>query len=124
MKFIIGLFFLAIVFLLWYFFIDTLMLSELIGDDVDFQAGIFINLFDFDTGLTRYDVHNLESKAPYWEGRLQEIDGITDLERRNREYDTLLAEMTRDPSMKKVVKKVSGFGIGAVLAILKAISAF
>ena len=118
-KFVIGLIFCVIAFSFWYFFIDTLTLSELIGEDVDSQASILINLFDFDTELTRYDVHNLESKTPYWEKRLQEVDSITDSRRKNREYEKLIAEMMKDPSMKKVIKKVSGFGIDAVLAILK-----
>ena len=76
------------------------MLSEIIGEDVDSQASILINLFDFDTELTRYDVHNLESKVPYWEKRLREVDSITDSRRKNREYEKLIAEMMEDPSMK------------------------
>ena len=120
-KFVIGLIFLVIAFSLWYFFIKTLMLSDLIGKDVGPMVSILINLFDFDIGLTRYDIHHLKSKGPYWVRRLQEVDSITDSGIRDEEVEELIAEMMKDPSLKKVIKKASSFGIDAVSAILMAI---
>lgn len=117
-KVVVGFIVVAIAFSSWYFFIDTLTLSEVIGKDVDSKAGIFINLFDFDTDLTRYDVHNLKSKAPYWEKRFREIDSLSDYTRRERERDKLMAEIMKDSAMKKIINKTSGFGVDAVLAIL------
>ena len=117
-RVVVGFIAVAIVFSYWYFFVDTLTLSEVIGEDVDSKAGIFMNLFDFDTDLTRYDVRNLKSKAPYWEKRFREIDSLSDNTRRKRERDKLMAEITKDSAMKKIVNKTSGFGVDAVLAIL------
>ncbi|MBI5183254.1 MAG: hypothetical protein HY999_02695 [Nitrospinae bacterium] len=113
-----------VVFLLWYFFIDTLTLSELIGKNVNPKASIFINLFDFDTGLTRYDIYNLKSKSVYWEKRMQEVASITNPKRREIGHEKLMAEMMEDPSMKKIVKKVFGFGTDSVLTVLRAVNAF
>lgn len=115
---------LFVVFSCWYFFIDTLTFSELIGKDISPKASIFINLFDFDTGLTRYDIYRLKSKSVYWERRMQEVASITDPKRREIEQEKLVAEMMQDPSMKKIVKKVFGLGVDSALTILKAVTAF
>lgn len=109
-------------FLCWYFFVDTLKLSQITGRPNDPMASIFVNLIDFDTGLTRYDVYNLTSKSDYWQRRINEVNSIQDLGRRNTENEKLMAEMMEDPTMKKIVKKVFGFGVESVLAVLKGIS--
>ena len=46
----------------YYFFLDTLSVSELAGKSADPGVTLFVNVFDFDTGLTRWDVHNLKKK--------------------------------------------------------------
>ena len=113
-----------IVFAFWYYCIDTLTLSEVIGKDASSEVSIFINLFNSDTELTRYDFYNLKSKTRNWEKRLQEVDSIRDSARRDREYEKVVAEMMADPSMKKIIKKVSGFGKGAVMTVLEVINTF
>lgn len=60
---IIGL----IAFAIWYFCIDTLTLSDLVENDISSDASILINLFDFNTKLTRYDIYRLKSKTQKWE---------------------------------------------------------
>jgi hypothetical protein len=120
MKTIGGL--LLVVVLGWYFFVDTLSLRELSGKPTGSIETILINLVDFDTGLTRYDVYRLKDKAPYWEQRIREVRGIGDMGKRDEEDKRLLAEMMEDPVLKKVTKGVFGAGSKAVLSILHAIS--
>ena len=120
----IGLMFVVIAYAFWYYCMDTLMFSEIIGNGTGSQMGIFINLIDFDSQLSRYEVYNLQSKARKWEKRLQDIESIRDSATRRREYEKVLREITADPSMKKVIKKVSIFGNDPVVPILEVIKAF
>ena len=120
----IGLILVIIAYAFWYYCMDTLMFSEVIGNGTDAKMGIFINLLDFNTQLSKYDVYNLKSKARKWEKRLQDIKSIRDPATRRREYEKVVREITADPSMKKVIKKVSIFGKDAVLPILEVINAF
>ncbi len=123
-KIIIAIVGVLLLVFVWYFFIDRLTLSEIIGKEVSPKASIFINLFDFDTGLTRYDVYNLKSKSQYWERRMQDVASIQDPKMREIEHEELVVEMMQDPTMKKIAKKVFGFGTDFTLNILKAVSAY
>ena len=105
----------------YYYFVQTLMLSQIIDSSSNPLSSIVIGLIDFDTGLTRYDVHNLSEKASYWESRIQQVNSIQDYRQRNQANEKLLAEMMEDPSMRKVVKKLFGFGMGAVGIFFKAL---
>ncbi len=105
----------------YYFFVDTLTLSEITGKTDVPVADIFINLFDFDTGLTRYDIYNLKRKSDYWNTRIRQVESIQDPQHRKAEEEKLLAEMMQDPSIKKIVRKVFGFGAKTSLEILKAL---
>lgn len=106
----------------WYYFEDTLMLTEIVKQPDTPKMSIILNLVDFDTGLTRYDLHNLAEKAPYWENRMREVNSIRDPQRRAYEEDRLMAEMMQDPSFKKIAKKLLGFGLNSALAILQAVT--
>jgi hypothetical protein len=108
----------------WYFFIDTLSFSEIVGKGNKPRTTILINLFDFDTGLSRYDIYNLKSKSDYWATRTRNVNSISDPNRRNIENEKLMAEMMQDPSMKKIAKKVFGFGSKTALSVLNAIGSF
>lgn len=108
----------------WYFFVDTLSLTEITGQPKNTIATIFVNLMDFDTGLTRYDIYNLASKSDYWEMRIREVNSIRDPQQKEIENHKLLAEMMQDPSIKKIAKKLLGLSIESVIAILKAAKTF
>ncbi|MBC8427232.1 MAG: hypothetical protein H8E00_01090 [Deltaproteobacteria bacterium] len=110
--------------LFWYFFIDTLSLTEVTGQPKNPIATIFVNLIDFDTGLTRYDIYNLASKSEYWERRIRQVNLIRNPQQREIENQKLLAEMIQDPSIKKIAKKLLGFSTGSAIAILRAAKAF
>lgn len=115
----VSLFFFGFVF--YYFFVDTLLISEITGKTQSAKANIFINLFDFDTGLTRYDVYHINKKSDYWNKRMREVQSISDMKERERANDELVAEMLQDPSLKKITRKFSAFGAksaGNLLQIL------
>jgi hypothetical protein len=105
----------------YYFFISTLSISQIVGKQSSAQATIILNLFDFDTGLTRYDMYRLAQKSDYWNMRIKQVSLIQDPNRRNVENENLLAEMMEDPVLKKVTRKVLGFGGKASFSILQAI---
>ena len=110
--------------LYWYFFLDTLSLTEVTGQPKNPLATIIVNLIDFDTGLTRYDIYNLASKSDYWEMRMRQVDSIKNYQQREIENQKLLAEMMQYPSIKKIAKKLLGFSTDSTIAILKAAKAF
>lgn len=103
----------------WYYCAETLMLSEIVGDNIAPGEAVLVNLFDFDTGLTRYDLHNLKSKSAYWDKRMEEISTIQDPLRMQAESDMLLAEMMKDPSMKKIMRKVGSQGSQLAMSVIK-----
>ncbi len=104
----------------YYFFVDTLKVSEIVGQTNDPAMDIFVNLFDFDTGLTRWDLYNLARKSDYWDRRINEVESIPDPYLRDRERQKLVAEMMRDPAFKKINRKLFGFGGKAAYLFLKA----
>ena len=108
----------------YYFFIDTLSISQIVGKSGNPKTTIFINLFDFDTGLTRYDIYNLGKKSDYWNKRMKEVYSIQDPTLRNIENEKLMAEMMQDPALKKITRKLFGFGGKTSLAIMQAVANF
>lgn len=103
----------------WYFFMDTLTLSQITGKSDNPLASVFVDMIDFDTGLTRYDLYNLSRKNDYWQRRMGEVAAIQDPENRNTENEKLFAEIMEDPSIKKIIQKIGGFGTDAILSILE-----
>ena len=105
----------------YYFFISTLSISQIVGKQGSAQSTIILNLFDFDTGLTRYDMYRLAQKSDYWNMRIRQVNSIQDPNRRNIENEKLLAEMMEDPVLKKITRKVLGFGGKVSFSILQTI---
>lgn len=56
--------------------------------------------------------------------RLEEIESISDSVKKDREYKKVLADMMADPSMKKIIRKVSILGKDGVSTILDVINTF
>jgi hypothetical protein len=98
-----------------YYFVRTLMLSEVIGKTDNPKITILCNLFDFNTGLTRYDVNHIEGKAYYWEKRIIRVNSINDQQKRAIESEKLVAEMMKDPMIKKVLQRIIHLGLGNLL---------
>jgi hypothetical protein len=106
------------------FFLDTLMFSEIVHPGSDPGARVIVNLFDFDTGLTRYDIRHLQSKAPAWSRRMDEIQKMQDERLQEEAHKELLAEMMEDPSMKKIARKILRLGEQSAVVFLEAIETF
>ncbi len=104
-----------------YNYLDTLMLSEIIGKSDNSVENMLTGIFDFDTGLTRHDVSRIEKRKDYWMGRFQEVQNISDPERQAVELSKLYDEMDADPSMKKLTRIVFDKSIDIGKAVLKAI---
>jgi len=108
----------------YYFFIDTLSISQFTGDTGSARANIFVNLFDFDTGLTCYDIYHINNKSEYWNRRIKEVQSISDIRERAKANDELVVEMMQDPSLKKITRKFLGFGVKSASSLLQVLVSF
>lgn len=108
-------------FYFYHTYIDTLMLSEIIGKSQNSVLNISVSLFDFDTGLTRHDIDHISSTKDYWIKRINEVETINDVEERSKANEKLLAEMLDDPTMKKVCKGLLIKGTDLTKALLGAL---
>jgi hypothetical protein len=95
----------------YYYFVATLSLTQIVGKTDSAIANASLALFDFDTGLTRYDIYRLKEKAPYWQKRIETIRSIRNADEQAKENAQLIEEMLNDPSMKKIANK---FGVGGL----------
>jgi hypothetical protein len=105
----------------YYYFVETLTLSDIMGKTNVPMVDIFVNLLDFDTGLTRNDIHNLSQKSGYWNMRMSQVESIQDPRLRQAEQEKLVAELLQDPALKKIVRKTLGFGTKSAFSILQTI---
>ena len=63
----------------------------------------------------------ISQKSDYWNSRMRQVSSIQDPNRRNIENEKLLAEMMEDPVLKKIARKVFGFGGKVSFSILQTI---
>jgi hypothetical protein len=102
-------------------YVETLMLSEIVGHSENDIVNILVNLGDFDTGLTRHDISNLKSNGNYWIGRINEVNAIIDPELQQQANIKLIADMMEDPTMKKVCKIITAKGFEFAVNIIETI---
>lgn len=114
----------AISFAYYYFFVDTLSMSQLARQTRNKKVKVLVGFIDLDSGLTRYDVYRVSKKGNYWKSRMREVRSIQDSTKRERERDRLLEEMMQDPSMRKIMRKLAAFGANSATEVLKALGAF
>jgi len=100
-------------------YVETVMLSEIVGHTDNDLVNIFVNLGDFDTGLTRHDINHLKSNKDYWIDRIKEVEATTDPQLREDANIKLLADMMEDPTMKKVCQIITARGLGFLLNMLQ-----
>ncbi len=108
----------------YYFFVDTLRFSELTDGSEGAMATVFINLLDFDTDLTRWDVYRLKKQTIAWRKQEQAIYRIQDPRQRRLAHEKLMAEMMSDPSFKKIARRVFRLGGKGTKGILDVITGF
>ncbi len=121
-KILIGIVIILIAFGIWYYFIDTLTMSQIVGDDVSQNINMLVNAFDFDTEISRYNFNKLKLKVGKWDKRLQKIDRINDPVSRDTEREKVIGEIVSDPTVKKLMKHIPGFGKDAVMTIFDIIN--
>ena len=116
-KILIGIIIILVAFGIWYYFIDTLTFSQIIGDDVSQNVGMLVNMFDFDTEISRYNFNKLKFKVAKWDKKLQEIDRNNDPTSRDKEREKVIQEIVSDPTVKKLMKHIPGFGKDTVTTL-------
>lgn len=104
-----------------YYFIKTLMLSEIVKNSNDPFANLVVKIVDFDTGLTRNDIKHLKDKKDYWIGRMKEVEAIEDVDAKVQANTKLIADMMDDPAMNKVCNILLGKGIEFSIEFLMAL---
>lgn len=102
-------------------YLDTLMLSEIVGKTDNASINLAVNLFDFDTGLTRHDINQLNNNKEYWMARIQEVDAIRNPELKEQASIKLLSDMMEDPVLKKICKGFLKLGSDISLGVIKMI---
>lgn len=109
----------------WYYhreYVETLMLSEIVGKSEQPLENFLTDVFDFDTRLTRHDVKQIRKRKDYWKQRMDEVTEIVDPQKRADELARLYNEMSEDESMKKLrdkIKEKGGDIAGIVLDALQ-----
>lgn len=106
----------------YYYFVQTLRLSDIISSTNNPFTSVFISFIDFDTGLTRYDLHDLSEKTPYWNQRINEIEGLPPGREKQFRQQQLVTEMLKDPAMRKIINRLMPFGFKTIEYFLKALS--
>lgn len=102
-----------------YRYIETLMLSEIIGHSDDPLVNILVNFGDFDTGLTRHDIEVPKEQKDYWLGRIKEVDTIGDHVQKEQASLELLSDMMEDPVLKKICTGVLQLGTSTAFGIIE-----
>lgn len=108
----------------WYYhheYVDTLMLSEIVGKSDKPFENFLTDVFDFDTGLTRHDIKQIAKRKDYWKQRMDEVVEIADPERKASELSRLYDEMREDKSMNKLLNKVMEKGEDIAVVVLDAL---
>jgi len=98
----------------WYYhheYVETLMLSEIVGKSDKPFENFLTDVFDFDTGLSRHDIKQIRKRKDYWLQRMDEVVETADPEKRAHEMAILYEEMSEDKSMKKLRDKVKEKGL-------------
>lgn len=98
------------------------MLSEIIIKPNDNLTNIAVNLFDFDTGLTRHDINHLKNNKDYWVARIKEVESIDNPELKAKANTQLLSDMMDDPVLKKIAQIITSFGFGVAINLLGTIA--
>lgn len=102
-----------------YNYINTLMFSEIVGKTDNAMANLAIKVFDFDTGLTRHDIKQLNDKKDYWIGRIKVLSEIQDADQKQQATIQLLADFLDEPAIKKLKSKLIELSPDSNLELIK-----
>jgi len=104
-----------------HYYIETLMLSEIVGHTDNPIVNILVNAGDFDTGITRHDIKKLKDNKDYWLERIQEVNSIENPDLKQQASIKLLSDMMENPTLKKMLSGVLKFGTSSVFGLLEII---
>jgi len=108
----------------FYYFVDTLMVSEVFGPTENPAMALMVDMLDFDTGLTRYDMYHLSQVSKEWKRRAEEIDKLGDVQARLSASNDLISEIMNDASVKKLTQKTISFGAALSKALVETLLGF
>ena len=104
-----------------YNYVKTLMLSEIIGETDNSAINLAVNLFDFDTELTRHDISKLRENKDYWISRIKEVDLIEDSNLKTQSSTQLFSDMMKDPVLKKICSEILNMGTNVSFGLIESI---
>ena len=104
-----------------HYYLDTLMLSEIVGHSENPMVNVLVNFGDFDTGLTRHDINRLKNNKDYWLARIKEVEAIDDPDLKNQASAQLLSDMMEDPALKKICKGILKLGSDVSFGLIEMI---
>ena len=102
-------------------YVETLMLSEIVGHTDNVGINIAVSLVDFNTGLTRHDIKQLQKNKDYWISRIKEVEAIEDTNLKGQASTQLLSEMMEDPVLKKICTGILKLGTNASFGLIEMI---
>ena len=102
-------------------YVDTLMLSEIVGHTDNMGVNIAVDLVDFNTGITRHDINQLQKNKDYWISRIQEVEAIDDTNLKGQASTQLLSEMMEDPVLKKICTGIFKLGTNTSFGLIEMI---
>lgn len=102
-------------------YVKTLMLSEIVGETDNSAIDLAINLFDFDTKLTRQDISTLRENKDYWISRIKEVDTIQNPDQKQQASIKLLSDMMEDPALKKICSAILNLGTNVSFGLIESI---
>ena len=100
-------------------YVETLMLSEIVGHTDNPVVNIAINLGDFDTDLSRHDINVLKDNKDYWLARIQEVESIENSDLKEQASTELLSDMMEDPVLKKICSGVLQMGTSTAFGLIE-----
>lgn len=99
---------------IYYFFVDTVTLSEVVGDTQVPALKAAIALVDRDTGLTRYQVWNFQRKMNAFKEEARQIGEGDDPDKAQRRLELakrMVGVMQEDPVVSKMVEQFKALGL-------------
>ena len=100
-------------------YVDTLMLSEILGKTTNPMINTLVNLGNFDTGLTRHDIKQLQNNKEYWLTRIKDVGAIENPDLKMQATTQLLSDMMEDPILKKICSGLLNLGSGVTFVVIK-----
>jgi|GEM_PF-6046157 len=94
---------------IYYYYYDTLTFLEITGKSSNSNVNFIIDIFDFDTGITRSELNEFKSKLPHYREEISNINSISDENQFNMKNQQFIQEISQDSVIKKLWDKIFPF---------------